>query len=393
MDIFLHNALIRPNSRVMTIQEDISCVSSSNKEDDDDKDMPPMMEGSEEECEAKEGQCFVSVCARCSQVNIEEEQKQRHKLFHTMGRVKDKICLIIINSGSCTNIASIYLVENLQLPTIKHPTPYILKWLNKCGEIKVSKQAKVAFTIGKYEDEVLCDKVLVDTSHLLLGWPWEFDRNANHEGFSNNLKSDILPSIAKMTHSSKMVVACTVVVPLRRFKIHWKAQRTPYMVTKNPFERFDGQTKLITKEMQNRNRKAKIETTSDGRLHPTILGRNLGYGNFSPHARFYEHNSYDCYEGNRLGTKNGHNDRTYNRGQRNEVRNEGNYVNMDGRFHKRRGDYKGYYDSYSYGGYNCRRSSQTLGTTSRPLSSNNFKLPLLCGTFGSYDYVAWESKK
>ncbi|KAI5675911.1 hypothetical protein M9H77_06861 [Catharanthus roseus] len=39
-----------------------------------------------------------------------------------------------------------------------------------------------------------------------------------------------------------------------------------------------------------------------------------------------------------------------------------------------------------------RRKSQTLETTSRPLSYNNLKLPLICGTFVSYDYEAWEQK-
>ncbi|KAI5653440.1 hypothetical protein M9H77_30627 [Catharanthus roseus] len=75
---------------------------------------------------------------------------------------------------------------------------------------------------------------------------------------------------------------------------------------------------------------------------------------------------------------------------RNENRNEGNYVN--GRFDKRRYDYEGYYDSYNYRGYNYRRSSQTFGTTSRHLSYNNVKLPISCGTFGPYDYEAWEQK-
>ncbi|KAI5666843.1 hypothetical protein M9H77_16696 [Catharanthus roseus] len=63
--------------------------------------------------------------------------------------------------------------------------------------------------------------------------------------------------------------------------------------------------------------------------------------------------------------------------QENDVRNGGNYMNMDERFHKRRTDHKGYYDSYNDGGYNYRRSSQTLETTSRPLSYKNLKLPLL----------------
>ncbi|KAI5680785.1 hypothetical protein M9H77_02012 [Catharanthus roseus] len=38
------------------------------------------------------------------------------------------------------------------------------------------------------------------------------------------------------------------------------------------------------------------------------------------------------------------------------------------------------------------RSSKALETTSRPLNYNNLKLPLLCGTFGPYDYEAWEQK-
>ncbi|KAI5663072.1 hypothetical protein M9H77_22395 [Catharanthus roseus] len=87
--------------------------------------------------------------------------------------------------------------------------------------------------------------------------------------------------------------------------------------------------------------------------------------------------SYDCYESNRLGARDCYN---------------GNSVNMDKRFHKRKGDYEGYYESYNFEGYNCRRSFQTLGTTSRLLSYNKFKLPLSCGTFGPYDYEAWEQK-
>ncbi|KAI5663120.1 hypothetical protein M9H77_22443 [Catharanthus roseus] len=65
---------------------------------------------------------------------------------------------------------------------------------------------------------------------------------------------------------------------------------------------------------------------------------------------------------------------------------------MDEKFHKIKGDYRKYYDIYNYGGYNCGRSFQTLGTTTRPLRYNNLKLPLLCGTFGSFDYEAWEQQ-
>ncbi|KAI5659368.1 hypothetical protein M9H77_28161 [Catharanthus roseus] len=91
----------------------------------------------------------------------------------------------------------------------------------------------------------------------------------------------------------------------------------------------------------------------------------MGYSNFSSHTRSYERNSYDCYEGNRFGTRNDFNDISCKRVQRNDVRNRGNYVNMDERFHKRKGDYEGYDVSY-----------------------NNLKLHLLCGTFGPYNYEA-----
>ncbi|KAI5653874.1 hypothetical protein M9H77_31061 [Catharanthus roseus] len=117
-----------------------------------------------------------------------------------------------------------------------------------------------------------------------------------------------------------------------------------------------------------------------------------GYGNFSSHARSYEHNSYACYKSNRIKARDCYNDISYKAVRRHDVRNRGNYVNIDERIHKRRDDYEGYYDSYNHGGYNYRRSSQTLETTSRPLSCNKLKLPLLCGTYGTYDYEAWKKK-
>ena len=49
----------------------------------------------------------------------------------------------------------------------------------------MNKQVLVAFSIGKYEDEVLCDVVPMQAGHLLLGRPWQFDRKVQHDGFTN----------------------------------------------------------------------------------------------------------------------------------------------------------------------------------------------------------------
>jgi hypothetical protein len=115
----------------------------------------------------------------------EEENNQRENLFHTRCFVNNKVCSVIIDGGSCTNVASTELVEKLALTTLKHPRPYRLQWLNDCGEIKVTRQVMVAISIGKYEDEVLCDVVPMQACHLLLGRPWQFDRRVTHDGFTN----------------------------------------------------------------------------------------------------------------------------------------------------------------------------------------------------------------
>jgi hypothetical protein len=92
---------------------------------------------------------------------------------------------MIIDGGSCTNVASTILVEKLNLPTLKHSRPYKLQWLNDCGEVRVDRQVLVTFSIGKYLDEVLCDVVPMHAGHILLGRPWQYDRRVTHDGFKN----------------------------------------------------------------------------------------------------------------------------------------------------------------------------------------------------------------
>ncbi|KAF7838965.1 uncharacterized protein G2W53_007447 [Senna tora] len=77
------------------------------------------------------------------------------------------------------------MVEKLNLPTVRHPRPYKLQWSNECGEIKVDKQVLVSFSIGKYCDEILCDVVPMHAGHILLGRPWELDRKAKKNRFTN----------------------------------------------------------------------------------------------------------------------------------------------------------------------------------------------------------------
>ncbi|RDX78146.1 hypothetical protein CR513_41623, partial [Mucuna pruriens] len=95
------------------------------------------------------------------------------------------MCSVMIDGGSCVNIASERLVNKLALPTIVHLRLYKLKWLIKHGELIVNCQVEVAFTLGKYEDKVLYDVVPMEAIHLLLGRPWQYNRKVVYDGVRN----------------------------------------------------------------------------------------------------------------------------------------------------------------------------------------------------------------
>jgi len=63
-------------------------------------------------------------------VNVDNWKSQREKIFHTTCHVYNKVCILIIDDDSCTNIANIELVKKLNLHTTKHRIPYKLEWLN-----------------------------------------------------------------------------------------------------------------------------------------------------------------------------------------------------------------------------------------------------------------------
>jgi len=86
-----------------------------------------------------------------SELNIqvkEESIDQGDNIFPTRCFVSGKVCTLIIDGGSCTNAASVTMVEKLGLACLKHPNPYKLQWFNDTGEVRVTKQVKVPFSIG-----------------------------------------------------------------------------------------------------------------------------------------------------------------------------------------------------------------------------------------------------
>ena len=109
------------------------------------------------------------------------------KIFHTRCMVMGKIWSLNIDGGSCTNVASQRLIEKLALKTSPHPRPNKLQWLSENGEVVIDIQVLIYFSIGKYVDEILFDVVPMEASHLLLGRPWQYNRDVIHNGVTKKI--------------------------------------------------------------------------------------------------------------------------------------------------------------------------------------------------------------
>lgn len=176
-----------PTKRVMTIRDieeieelehnPLMDTETEEGEDMDDDICNPEMEGE------------ILVLRRSLYTNtIAKQEEQRETIFHSKCLVKKKLCTLIVDGGSCTNVASTELVKKLALPMTKHPNPYKLKWLDDDSEVKVRHRVLLSFSIGNYEDEVLCDVIPMTACHILLGRPWQFDRKVVHDGMTNVYK-------------------------------------------------------------------------------------------------------------------------------------------------------------------------------------------------------------
>jgi predicted aspartyl protease len=97
---------------------------------------------------------------------------QRSGIFQSECKIKGKVCKLIIDGGSSTNVISSDLVSALALSMRRFLTPHYVQWMNQSGTLKITHKARVKFAIGNYMDTIDCDVVAVSACHLLLGRPW-----------------------------------------------------------------------------------------------------------------------------------------------------------------------------------------------------------------------------
>ncbi|XP_022032214.1 uncharacterized protein LOC110933292 [Helianthus annuus] len=163
-------------------------VESEDDQYEEYENNPVYDEETEYEKDVLTGDVGVNLVVRrsCYTPKADGDDWLKHNIFHSTCTILGKVCTFIIDSGSCDNLISEEAVQKLALKTESHPKPYKLQWLKKGGEVTVSKRALVSISIGStYKDDVVCDVVPMDACHLLLGRPWEYERNIEHNGRSN----------------------------------------------------------------------------------------------------------------------------------------------------------------------------------------------------------------
>jgi hypothetical protein len=102
----------------------IACVDGKvETESEGDADqLPPPEDACDDNVEYPvEGESLVARHVLSAQVKEDGMEQQRGNIFHTRCHSKNKVCSMIIDGGSCTNVASITLAEKPNLPTLKHP--------------------------------------------------------------------------------------------------------------------------------------------------------------------------------------------------------------------------------------------------------------------------------
>ena len=163
------------------IEEEYAMLATNPTGDDQES------EREEEQYGAKISDKYLSlIVKRVLSAQIERaKQNQHHNLFQTKLVIKERSCCVIIDRGSCNNLASIDMVEKLVLTTQQHPRPCYIQWFNNCGKLKVTRIVRVHFSIGSCHDYANCDVVPMQACSLLLGRPWQYDRDMVHHGRTN----------------------------------------------------------------------------------------------------------------------------------------------------------------------------------------------------------------
>ena len=115
----------------------------------------------------------------------EQEDWRRSNILQTFIKIGEKVCKVILDSGSCVNAISTATVKNLGLPTVPHPNPYKVSWIDSTS-IPIKSRCQVMIQFQSYQEKIWCDVLPMGVSSIILGRPWLYDHDAILYGRSNS---------------------------------------------------------------------------------------------------------------------------------------------------------------------------------------------------------------
>ena len=75
-------------------------------------------------------------------------EEQRENIFHIRCTTNGRVCSLIVEGWSCTNVASTTLLLKIKIMAEAHPQPYSIQSLNQGKGLQVSHRCLVSFSIG-----------------------------------------------------------------------------------------------------------------------------------------------------------------------------------------------------------------------------------------------------
>jgi len=95
----------------------------------------PSRSPSDQESEIPHAGDLLVVRRMLGQVLKPFDESQRENIFHTRCLINDRLCSLIVDGGSCANVASTRVVDKPGMSNISHAKAYKLQWLSEVREI------------------------------------------------------------------------------------------------------------------------------------------------------------------------------------------------------------------------------------------------------------------
>ncbi|KAK1649312.1 hypothetical protein QYE76_067117 [Lolium multiflorum] len=248
-------------------------------------------------------------------------EDQRCNIFQTRAGINGKSIKFIIDGGSCHNLASTKLCSNLNLPLRKHPHPYHVQWLSDNGNVKIQHTVTISFKIGAYEDTVDCDVVPMTVCHMLLGRPWQYDKKANHDGYTNaySFKVDDKTYILRpMTHSQVIEDNAKALARAKEATITSEMRGTSIKTQAMEAKPMERELKMKKMELQRPSRKFRpqdrnfrpdasqmLSNTEERGSNGTSAPKGRNFRNFRPSSGNAPKRPWMLLQGNRSFSKQG----------------------------------------------------------------------------------------